>query len=323
MSCTVAHGLRPRYVYYRRQEATTVESVDVQTEAQTIIGESINPETENNQAAEKESVPSVGTPEAPEKEFFTEKPVPSQEIETENPTEKLSEQQITVIEIENQPVIQNLQENVTPEPQDEETETAAPVELQTYPTIEPTQADPELESKPTEEAPEDEAGQQKEAEEELKEQDLESEAQQNEQEQEQNDQEAKIGPMIVPRVQIDNGLSVVAQQEPSESDQKDTDIAMKDADHTNENQLNDAKIKSIVSKYINSVPDIKSQYVLNEGLAKSITHYFKNKVVALPLFHLNMKIDRNLVKIPWQTGLPLPARKKKAYPYRVISGLQK
>lgn len=303
MSCTVAHGLRPKYVHYRRQEVTTVDPspIDVQTEAQTIIAESINPEAENIQTAETETEPPVEMTDAPGKGT----------------------------EIEKQTVFENLQDEVTPEPQNEETETAAPKELQTDPMIEPTHLEPELESKPTE-APENEAVEQKEAESELKQQDPEREAQQNEQEQEQNDQEAKNEPLFVPKTRIDDKESVVTQQEPNESeppkqaepiDQKDADITTKD--DTNNNQVNDDEIKSIVSKYFNSVPDIKSQYVLNEGLAKSITHYFKNKVVALPLFHINMKIDRNLVKIPWETGPPLDSKKKKAYPYRILPGLKK
>lgn len=344
MSCTVAHGLRPRYVYYRRQEATTVEpiAVDVETEAHTIVAESINPETENNQAAEKETDHPVVTTEAPEKETDTPK-----EKEAESPTEKIAESQekestteipsphkFAAVDTANQTIYHNVQKEDTIGPQNEETETAAPVEIQTGPTIASNQAEPELESKPTEEAPTEEAPieeapeneaveQNEDAEPELNEQDPERETQ-NDQEQEQNDQ--------VARAQIDNEQSIVAQQDPNESeptklsdpiDQKDTDISMKIVDHTNDNQVNDDEVKSIVSKYFNSVPDIKSQYVLNEGLAKSITHYFKNKVVALPLFHINMKIDRNLVKIPWETGQPLESKKKKSYPYRVLHGLEK
>lgn len=340
LSCTVAHGLRPRYVYYRRQEATTVEpiTVDVETEAQTIVAESISPELENYRAAEKETDNPVETTEAPEKETDnpqdnespTEKTAESQE--RENRTEKPAQRQIAGVDLENQTIYHTVQEQDTVEPLNEETELPAPVELQTDPTIEANHAEPELESKPTEEPPENEAVEQKEAEPELKEQDPESEAQQNEQELEQNDKDAKIEPVVVPRSHIENEQSIIAQQDPNESepptlpdpiDQKDTDIAMKNVDRVNDNQADDIEVKSIISKYFKSVPDITSQYVLNEGLAKSITHYFKNKVVALPLFHINMKIDRNLVKIPWETGPPIESKKKsKSYPYKVLPALK-
>lgn len=326
MSCTVAHGLRPRNVNYRRQDVTTLEQipVDVQTEAQTIVAESMDTKTENNKAAEKETDHPVENTETPKKE--TEKTGESRE--TENPTEKPMQQSIAAVEIENETISQNVQE-VTSEPQNQETETAAPVELETDSAIAPTEAEPELDSKPTEEALENEAVDQKETEPELKVQDPETEAQQNEPEQELNDQEANIEPVVAQRVQANDEQS--AQQEINESkppklaeliDQNDADITKKDVDHADDNQTSDNEIKSIVSKYFNSVPDIKSQYILNEGLAKSITHYFQNRVVALPLFHINMKIDRNLVKIPWETGPPQQTNKKGSYPYRVLPGFK-
>lgn len=325
LSCTVTHGLRPSYVNYRRQEVTTVESspLDVQTETQTIVAESMDSETENNQTPEKETGPPMENTE-----------IPADSQETENPAEKTSQQPIIAEETENQTVSQNVQEEVTSESQNEETETTAPVELQTDSTI---TTDAELEfsnsdSKPTEAALDNEAVEkEEEAEPEPKQQNPENEAQQNEPEQELNDQEAKIESEVY-RARTNDQKSIIERQDPNESeppklaelmDRKDADITMKAVDHTNENQVSDIEIKRVVSKYFNSVPDIKSQYILNEGLAKSITHYFKNKVVALPLFHINMKIDRNLVKIPWETGPPQQLKKKGSYPYRVLPDFKK
>lgn len=59
------------------------------------------------------------------------------------------------------------------------------------------------------------------------------------------------------------------------------------------------EINNILQKYIDKIPDIDSKYVINEGLSKSISRYFKGKMSAFPLFKISLKIDRTPVKIPW------------------------
>lgn len=260
--------------------------LEVQTEVQTIaeLVYSINPEVEETENTQAE----------------TDSPVDTKVLKKETETSEDKETGMA---------------EPTDDPQNEEMATAVPVD----PSI-------ELESKPTDEALDNEDVEQKDkVEAELKVNDPENERENDTQ---QNDQESIIEPVLSSRTkaQID---SIVAHKDPNESessklaesiDQKDADIAMRAVDHTNGNQVNDDEIKSIVLKYFQSVPDMNSEYVLNEGLAKSITHYFKNKVVALPLFNINMKIDRNLVKIPWETGQPRE-HKKNSYPYSVLPGL--
>lgn len=63
--------------------------------------------------------------------------------------------------------------------------------------------------------------------------------------------------------------------------------------------LKEEEIKKIVGKYIDEIPDIESQYVVNEGLSKAISHFFKGKIKSFPLYKISLKIDKNPVKIPW------------------------
>lgn len=70
------------------------------------------------------------------------------------------------------------------------------------------------------------------------------------------------------------------------------------------NVVDNEYMKTVVSKYINKIPDIKTQYVINEGLSKAISHYFNGKVNTFPLYKISLSIDRNPVKIPWTLGQP-------------------
>ncbi|KAJ8734723.1 hypothetical protein PYW08_013973 [Mythimna loreyi] len=64
------------------------------------------------------------------------------------------------------------------------------------------------------------------------------------------------------------------------------------------NDIND-EIKTIMGKYLRNIPDVEPRYVLNDKIASVISHYFKGKITALPLYKISLKIDRNPVKIPW------------------------
>lgn len=63
----------------------------------------------------------------------------------------------------------------------------------------------------------------------------------------------------------------------------------------------DEETKTTLYKYINSIPDIKSRYVIDDSLTKIIDYYFKGKINTLPLYKLSLTIDRDPVKIPWST----------------------
>lgn len=59
------------------------------------------------------------------------------------------------------------------------------------------------------------------------------------------------------------------------------------------------EVQKVLAKYFKKVPDIRSSYVINEGLAKTIATYFNGTVNAFPLFRISIKIDRTPIKIPW------------------------
>ena len=64
------------------------------------------------------------------------------------------------------------------------------------------------------------------------------------------------------------------------------------------------EIKTMMTKYFSKIQDIDSQYVLNQGMANSISRYFKGKLDVFPLFRIKLTIDRNPVRIPWKIGEP-------------------
>ncbi|KPI93268.1 hypothetical protein RR46_10528, partial [Papilio xuthus] len=69
-------------------------------------------------------------------------------------------------------------------------------------------------------------------------------------------------------------------------------------EHSEKNQTEE-EMKNIILKYVENIKDIESQYVINEALSKSISHYLNGKVNVLPLYRISLKIDRNPIKIPW------------------------
>lgn len=64
-------------------------------------------------------------------------------------------------------------------------------------------------------------------------------------------------------------------------------------------ELADDRTRDIISKYLQNIPDIEDQYIVDERLSKVISQYFKGKISSFPLYKISLKIDRNPVKLPW------------------------
>lgn len=58
-------------------------------------------------------------------------------------------------------------------------------------------------------------------------------------------------------------------------------------------------MRAVFSKYLEKIPDIKDQLIIDERLSRAISHYFKGKISPFPLYKVSVTIDRNPVKIPW------------------------
>ncbi|XP_059049360.1 uncharacterized protein LOC131844470 [Achroia grisella] len=84
--------------------------------------------------------------------------------------------------------------------------------------------------------------------------------------------------------------------------QNDSNIVANALEPNKEN--NDEEIKRVIMKYINKVPDVEANYVVNERLSKIISQYFQGKINTFPLYRISLKIDRNPIKIPWILGQP-------------------
>lgn len=63
--------------------------------------------------------------------------------------------------------------------------------------------------------------------------------------------------------------------------------------------ITEEEIKKVISKYVDKIPEIEPQFVIDEGLSKVISHYFEGKITTFPLYRISLKLDRNPVNIPW------------------------
>lgn len=68
----------------------------------------------------------------------------------------------------------------------------------------------------------------------------------------------------------------------------------------------------MVHEYLARIPDVESKYVINDRLSKILSNLYQGKISVMPLYKVSLKIDRNLIKIPWtlETNPDIPSVKE-------------